>query len=240
MKKTKIKFVPISLEENIDVIVWAYNEPMWHDVTIKLFPELEDIKTRSHEEVWYKIKEVVQKRYEENIKIIKGAIKTYADMWEKYNNRYFALLSSFFNVASPCDIVVAKVGVVPVFPRDLTEYSFVISPWLNEEDLINTCAHEVLHFFWFEKWKQLYPETPREHFDYPHIEWRYSEMVTDPILNNCPFSELFSFKERGYDEFYELYDDSELVMDKLRKMYEGPNNLDKTIKDGFDYIRKIL
>lgn len=61
----------------------------------------------------------------------------------------------------------------------------------------------------------MHPETYRRCFDYPYIELEYSEMVTDPILNNKPFNSLFQFTERGYDSFYELYDGEELVKKNL-------------------------
>lgn len=82
----------------------------------------------------------------------------------------------------------------------------------------------------------MYPETPRRHFDSPYLEWKYSEMVTDPILNNKPFNALFDFKEKGYDGFYELYDNDELVMDKLRKIYSTDDSIEDKIESGFVYI----
>ena len=65
-------------------------------------------------------------------------------------------------------------------------------------------------------------------------------MVTDPILNNKPFSNFLPFKEKSYDSFYELYDDNELVMDKLRKIYSNDSNIDTKIEEGFNYIKSTL
>ena len=92
---------------------------------------------------------------------------------------------------------------------------------------------------WFEKWKQIHPETPRREYDSPYITWKYSEMVTDPILNNKPFSELFSFEEQGYDSFYTIYDGEELVMDNLRKIYAEDISIDEKINKGFRYINSL-
>ena len=84
------------------------------------------------------------------------------------------------------------------------------------------------------------PETPKEHYDSPYMEWKYSEMVTDPILNNKPFNELFSFKEKSYDSFYQIHDNDELVMDKLRRIYASNDDIDTKINKGYDYLKKIL
>ena len=101
-------------------------------------------------------------------------------------------------------------------------------------------AHEALHFWWFIKWKQLYPEIPRMEYDSPYLSWQYSEMVTDPILNNEPFNKIFNFlEERGYDSFYEMYDGSELVMDRLRDIYKENISIDKKIRSGYNYLQYI-
>ena len=138
------------------------------------------------------------------------------------------------------DVIDAKVGLIPVFPRYLDTFSFSVSTGLNDFQLTEICAHETLHFLWFEKWKKIYPETPRREYDSPYITWQYSEMVTDPILNNKPFSDIFDFQEHGYNSFYEMYDGEELVMDNLRKIYGESISVEQKIDKGFKYIKNIL
>ena len=65
-------------------------------------------------------------------------------------------------------------------------------------------------------------------------------MVTDPILNNKPFSDMFEFVEHGYDSFYELKDGDAKVMDNLRKIYSTDMPIEKKIQDGFEYINSIF
>ena len=65
-------------------------------------------------------------------------------------------------------------------------------------------------------------------------------MVTDPILNNKPFSTIFDFIERGYDSFYELEDGSIKVMDKLRNIYSEDIPVEEKMNNGFDYVSRVL
>ena len=76
----------------------------------------------------------------------------------------------------------------------------------------------------------------------PYISWKYSEMVTDPILNNKPFSDMFDdvFIERGYGSFYEIKDGDNFVMDVLRNIYSENISIDEKIDKGFDYIKRVL
>lgn len=247
MKIPKVEFKEMSLEENIETIKWAYYEDTGvlsvHYYTIQYFPELANIdKNLSKSEVYKIIEEVVKKEYSKYNSIIKEDVQRYNGLWEKYNDLYFETLSNYLDVEWPknLDIIEGKVGLLPVFPRYLDSFSFAISIGVDDLKIIETCAHETLHFLWFEKWKNVHPETPRREYDSPYITWQYSEMVTDPILNNKPFKDIFDFYEKGYDSFYEMYDEESLVMDKLRQIYSEDISINEKIDKGFDYIKEIL
>lgn len=244
----KIEFREMTLEENIDVIKWAFFEKnndslSVHNYTIQCFPELAKIdQNLSSNEVYKIIEKVVTKDYNKYIDMIKSETNRYNSLWQKYNDKYFEKLSSYLNIEWPDDInkIKATVGLIAVFPRYLDEFSFSIGTGVDNLKLIEVCAHETLHFLWFEKWKKLYPEIPRREYDSPYISWKYSEMVTDPILNNKPFKEMFEFNERGYDSFYELEDNGTKIMDNLRDIYSKNISIEEKIETGFIYINKVL
>lgn len=247
MKKLpKIVFRKMTLEENINIIKWAYFEGNGllsvYDYTIKYFPELENIdKTLKREEVYKIIEEVVEKDYLKYENRIESEVVRYNELWKKYNDIYFTSLSKYLGVNWIYDksIIDASVGLIPVFPRYLDTCSFSISTGVKDWQLIQVSAHETLHFWWFIKWMQLHPEIKRREYDSPYLSWQYSEMVTDPILNNLPFTKIFDFIERGYDSFYEMYDNDELVMDKLRNIYGENISIEEKINKGFEYLKTL-
>ncbi len=244
----KIKFREMTLQENIDIIKWAYYEENGtlnvHDYTIQYFSELTDLDNNpSKEEVYKKIEEIVTKKYKQHSEEIKSEVERYNNIWKEYNDKYFSMLSTYFDIDWPdVNVIEGTVGLIPVFPRYLDGFAFSIGIGVQDWKLIETSAHETLHFMWFEKWKQIHPEIPRIEYDSPYITWQYSEMVTDPILNNKPFSDIFGdvFVERGYEYFYELYDKSNLVMDNLRNIYSENISVEEKINKGFEYIKNIL
>ena len=247
MNIPKVKFKVMPLEDNIEVIKWSFYEEDKDlgvkNYTIKYFPELNNIDISISKEEAYKIiEQVVTKKYEEEKNRLSNEVDRYNKIWNQYNDKYFEMLSNYLEVEFPDNIkeIVAQVGFIPVFPRYLDSFSFDISTDVEESKLIEVTAHETLHFLWFIKWNIIHPETPSSHFESPYIEWKYSEMVTDPILNNKPFNELFNFRERGYDSFYELHDGDILVMDKLRDIYSTNDDINVKIKNGFEYINKVL
>lgn len=244
----KIIFREMTLEENIDTIKWAYYENndslSVHNFTVGYFPELAVFDENTPKEIVYKkIEEVVTKEYNFCLERIKSETKRYNDIWQKYNDKYLTLLSNYLKVDLPqIEVIQGKVGLTPIFPRYLDELSFSVSTALEEWFLIKICAHESLHFVWFEKWKQIHPEIPRREYDSPYISWKYSEMVTDPILNNKPFSDMFGdvFIERGYNSFYKIKDGDDFVMDVLRNIYSENISIGEKIDKGFEYIKRVL
>lgn len=244
-KLPKIIFRKMTLEENIEIIKWSYFEDNGllsvHDYTIECFPELANIdKKLSKDEIYKIIEKVVKKDYLKNESKIEIEVKRYNELWEKYNDIYFENLSRYLNIEWIYEnIIDASVGIIPVFPRYLDNNSFSIGINVSESKLIEVSAHETLHFWWFIKWKQLYPQIQRREYNSPYLSWQYSEMVTDPILNDKPFNKIFKFNERGYDSFYEMYDGEKLVMDKLRDIYKEDISIEKKIKRGFEYLNKL-
>ncbi len=244
MKKVpKLLFKKMSLEENIDTIKWAYYENNGllsvHNYTVSYFPELADLDEKlSKEEVYIIIEDIVKKDYEKYTNRLQEETERYNKLWIEYNDSYFEMLSDYLEIEWPKKEIEAKVGLIPVFPRYLDEFSFSVGTGIEDWKVIETCAHETLHFLWFEKWKKLFPKTPRRYYDSPYIEWEYSEIVTDPILNNKPFNKLFDFEEKGYNSFYKMYDGEELVIDKLRDVYSEETPINEKIVIGFDYLKK--
>lgn len=243
----KIKFKEMTLEENINHIKWMYFRGNGvlsiSDLTIKYFPELANLDSNlSRHDTYKKIEDVVTKYYNKNYDKIKNDTKRYDLIWKDYNDKYFETLASFLNINWPKNVteIVTKVGLLPIFPRHLDTFSFEIGINVTDKRLLTVCAHETLHFLWFEKWKQIHPETPRREYDSPYLVWQYSEMVTDPILNNKPLSNIFEFNERGYNSFYELEDNGNKVMDKLREIYSKDIPVEEKINLGYEYINQIL
>lgn len=243
MSLPKVKFRPMTLEENIENIKQAYfSEGDVHNYTIKYYKELASIgDSLSDDKIVKTIEKAVEKKYKENIDLIKEDVKRYNSIWNNYNDLYFEELSNYFKIDWPLiDTIDASVGLIAVFPRYLDSFAFSVGTKLNDSVLIRVVAHETLHFMWFQKWRVIYPEISRNEYEAPYLSWQYSEMVTDTILNNKPFTSTFNnaFKERSYEYFYSLYDGNELVMNKLDSIFCSDCEIEEKMKLGFEYLKK--
>ena len=241
----KVVFRPMTLEENIKVIEWAYFENNGsldvHQYLLEYYPELSEVEGYDRGVILEKIHEVVSRDYFQYEKKIYDEVRRYQSSWDKYNDKYMMEISKYLN-CSWDDIreISASVGLIPVFPRYLDTYSFSISTNVKEDMLNEKVAHETLHFLWFLKWKSLFPNTSRREFDSPFMPWVYSEMVVDPILNSPAVSKLFDNSARAYDSFYDYQYDGKSVMSVLKDIYLEDNSIEEKIVYGYQYVSEAI
>ena len=100
MSIPKVKFRPMTLEENIETIKWSFYEDNGdlsvHYYTIQYFPELATIDLNSSkEEVYRMIETIVTNDYTKYKVRIHSEVERYNNLWNEYNNKYFEILSKF-------------------------------------------------------------------------------------------------------------------------------------------------
>ncbi len=238
----------MTLEENIELVKWAYFEPDdtldINYYTLLCFPELSQIKSNmSLEEKHQIITQVVTDEYNQSFSQINDTIIKYNNIWTPYNDKYYQALCKYLNIDWPKDklTIDASIGLAPVFPRELDTYSFSLGLGVDDDKLKEVIAQESLHFLWFWKWKQLYPNCPKEQYDSPYPAWKYSEMVTDPILNSDTLHKVLSIHEQAYDSFYSLKDSQgNFVMNELAKIYNQDISIEEKITQGYEYVQEVL
>ena len=130
----RVMFKEMTLEENIDHIKWMFFETdgefSIRDATLRYFPDLKEaIHLQTKGEIYKFIEDFIKECYEESVGKIKEDVKRYNDIWSKYNDMYLEELSSYLNMRWPLDkkIIEARVGLIPVYPRYLDNFSFDLS-----------------------------------------------------------------------------------------------------------------
>jgi len=80
--------------------------------------------------------------------------------------------------------------------------------------------HEILHFLYFKKWKEVFPKAERRTFDSPHLVWRLSEILDPIILNNYPkIQKLTKLKHQTYKEFQKAKIGNEKLVPHFEVLY---------------------
>ena len=216
----KVIFKKLNLSENIEIIKDFYNINDKNLINYFYIDNKEDINTK------------VSIKYNDNINIINNNISEYNNIWDTYNNLYIKELCKYLNINFDEDII-CYVGVLTTFPRYLDKNSFCIGINLSNEKIVEVCAHEILHFVWFKKFKEIYPNINSIEYDNPYLAWEYSELVVDPILNSKDINKILNVNVKSYDYFYELK-----CMNKIKEIYNSNNTIEDKIKLGYEYLKE--
>lgn len=171
----------------------------------KAYPELMAIRKECEdkEECLRRFKEFLEKLFEEKREEMTTATAELESEWDKISADFLKALSEHFEIEWPEDKpeIVGLVTNLPIFPRFLDKYEFCVG-YKDTANSIETSAHEIVHFLWFKKWKEVFPDMERREYESPNLAWRLSEIM-DPVILQChpKIKELIKPKRWGYTSF---------------------------------------
>ncbi len=194
--KLKIREIPLKLEREVFSAFLFNHRGGWGEYILRKHPKLG--KAKNEREVG----EYLSAFRLKNKKAIRGSVKIFEKRWKEIEEEFFALLPRVLGTEWPKNkTITVYVSANPISPRFLDDWSFSMH-YKNSSSagVREFFAHEILHFLYFKKWKEVFPEAKRKTFDYPHIEWTLSEILAPIILNNSPIKKLLKRRAGSYDE----------------------------------------
>lgn len=226
-KTLQVKFSLASLDRDVDLFRYfcfpAPGEWDWSEKIFSVHPELKEIlKGKTLRNSHSLIKQYVRVNRQEHQEEVLSLVGRYQRTWEQVGNDYLTLLSGHFETTFPKEpqTIRAYISIVPIFPRDLDAWSFHVGT--DEHGMLPIAFHELLHFFYFKKWMEVFPETKREELDSPHLVWKLSEILAPIILNLNPDIQKISPVRHGqYDEFAHIRVGEQLLVDRFAALYNA-------------------
>ena len=206
--EVKFELAPVELEADL---LYSFSRPERRFIAVmnKIYPELEDIikKSQNKDEAILKCREFAEKVIEKDKEIIIKAKEAIQADWSVISNDFLEILFKHFETGWPKDknTIIGYVSIMPIFPRFSDKFSFCVGYRRNTAQARETIAHEIVHFLWFKKWKEVFPEIPRNQYESPHLTWRLSEIM-DPIILQCQpeIKRLIQPTKWGYDSFKDI------------------------------------
>ncbi len=129
------------------------------------------------------IKDYIHKYCKENENRIKLALEEQKSAWNEVGDKVLATLASIFNTDwEGISELTWDVGVIQMYPRDLDENLFQTYYEQYTFQALPMALHELTHFIYFKKWRELFPNDAEDTFEAPHQFWFLSELM-DPIIN---------------------------------------------------------
>ena len=107
----------------------------------------------------------------------------------------------------------------------------------EEYMLINT-VHELVHFAWFEIWKENFPDHKPQEYDWPHLDWLISEIVIEPIFRFSNLKKITTLNP-AYEYFYEEKIDGKTLADIANDFYQSSTNIHDFQIKIYDFFKGI-
>ncbi len=244
-KLPKVTFKAMEFKENMDMIaMFIQNELNREQKPNTIFfknkyseIEIIDFSNMNIEQ----ISDILQSKlffyWQEEMNQSQELTKDYQNNWDLINDNVMRDLSSRLNIKWPNDSldIKARIGVLDDCPRYIEQRMFDTHINININMMREIAIHEVCHFLYFEKWKELFNDYDERHYNTPHIIWYLSEAIIDPLLNNDIFRKYTNIEIKSYKIFYNTIIDGCSIIDKLREIVTR-EPIEKAIKDSYKFF----
>lgn len=250
----KIVVNPMDITQNVELIA-KYVDPSFNrmnksrpfaDKTYKLYPKLIGLikEDMTYDEVLQIVTPIVEQELKDSKDMIDKRIAYFRDEFNKFSDELMIELLNLFEVTwEDGKDIECFVGYIPFYPRSVVDKVFYVS-YADEERVFRGAAHEINHFVFFDKWKQLYGYKDGEEPMHPEPLWFTEEMIVDPTLNTNRILEITGYNHFAYEQFYTEYINGKIVMDYVKEFYEESNTIkefiDKTYEFSVNNIQELL
>lgn len=245
-KLPETRFEQIDIDKETDLVYYFMKSNRWSFAFDRVYPELRKIQKESKdkEECLKRYKEFIEGIHVRDRELMIQAQEQIRSEWEKIGSTFLYTLSEHFETSWPDDKqeIVGYISVLPAYPRFLEDYSFCVG-YKDISDMIETSAHEILHFLWFKKWKEVFPEIERKEYESPNLVWRLSEIM-DPIILQChpKIKELVKPRNWGYRSFASINIGDISMTEHFKRIYlssvTAGDNFADTLKKLWDEAKK--
>ncbi len=132
----------------------------------------------------------------------------------------------------------ALVSPLPLCPRYLDSRTFLINYRFSPSGAVATSIHEILHFIYFKKWKEIFPEAKREEFDSPHLVWKLSEMVPSIVLGDPCVQAVFKCDFKSHEIYHHTTIDGRPLLSRLQEIFDERTDFADFLKKSWKFVNE--
>ncbi|MDP3026496.1 MAG: hypothetical protein Q8N63_02220 [Nanoarchaeota archaeon] len=242
----KVKFEVKPLEKYIDVMYYFLNPNKnswnWSKGIFREYPLLQQklnlikVKNERNKIIYEFFKEIEEKK-KQKLEIKK---KEFQKSWDKINDKALKTLSEVVEIEWPKKdkIITGYVTLNPLCPRWIEQRIFDLFYKFNMKEMKLTSLHEILHFIYFEKWKEVFPKANEKEFDGPYLAWKLSEMVPRIILSDKRIQNILEHKPPVYREYTRLEIKNKPLLDYLQEFYDNKKDFTDFLEKSQKFIKR--
>lgn len=242
----KVKFEVAPLEHYIKHVCHFLNPGRgdwdWSNIILKNYPKLKEklrkIKAKKQRnKTTYNFFREMEKN--KKLEFIKNK-KKFKKEWGKINDKVMRTLSVIVETKWPKNSVeiTCFLTLNPICPRDIKKRTFDLFYKSNIWKMKAISLHEILHFIYFEKWKQIFPKTKEREFEAPHLIWFLSEMVPPSIQKDRKIQKIFKHKPLVYKELEKCKINGKPLLKHIQEFYDKRKDFADFLKQSWKFVKK--
>ena len=190
------------------------------------------------------LKRYVNDYHKKNKSLIFKKKESLNEDWKKINDSYETALKNLLEVSGIFNLkVTCYVSICPINPRFLKEKIFSVYFKKNKKHSLGTVAHEVQHFYFFHKWRQVFPKLKAVTFESPHKIWHLSEILTPILLSSKNIQKLTKTKPEYYPMYKKIRIGNLDIVEHFSKRYSESmrkgTNFSDFLKNCYKEVNKI-
>lgn len=243
----KVKFSIISpkLEQELFYNFLFVDTWGWNRYIFKRHPQLKPIlKLTDGKERRAVIKKYTAAFWSKNGKRLLAQKKIDEREWRKVEKKFMVALAQIMETSWPDDrkIISAMVTICPICPRFLNNWSFALFGCWQGKGVIEAMMHEICHFLYFKKWKEVFPSVQEKTFYSPYPEFHLSELLAPVILSDLRIQKILKKEPDFYEEHMEITIGKQIAPVYFEKLYqkrlENNTSFGDYLKAGYREIKK--
>lgn len=207
----------------------------------KAYPELKDKLERlvdvSMEQRKGIVYEFFKKEDEKNKPKMDEKRTEFQNSWDEINDATMSALSEVAEIAWPekDKKITAWVSLSPICPRYIQERGYMV-PWFRDAHQIRKISfHEIFHFIYFEKWKEIFPDAKDEEFEAPHLVWHLSEIAPGIALRDKRIQNVLEHEPYEYDEYIACQTNNKPLLEYVKGFYRDREDFEDFLKKSWDF-----
>lgn len=164
---------------------------------------------------------IVQNEQNNNAEAIAGKIEKMNCLWQENHDEISRTLRSIFECTLESQQLRALMSVNCVCPYDFENNQTYINYRKSSEEMLETCVHELIHYYWFHKWNALFKDQYSS-----SLVWIFSEIAIDALFFETPLKKYCVSQHPAHDHLYEESYKGQNLMEYFRKLYRDHSMAD--------------
>lgn len=197
--------------------------------------DINNIENKRRQDIDIYLRPIIYTEYTRAEDNMKAKLTGVSDKWSSVREDVSKILCDIFKCECDAEIIIqVLLSINYVCPYDFEQKRIFINYRKTDDEIIESCIHELIHYYWFKKWNNLFEDTSK--FD-EHLVWKFSEIAIDAIFKLSELNKYCVKEKPAYEYFYDIEIGNENMIEHFRKLF-FKNSIHEFMKKGMEYLVK--